>query len=493
MMMIGQFYFMFYYLAGRVRIECFIPGDLDYTWDDYRGASELVRRARIYLKLLTGYEVYEQAGGKPIGGIMLEGAPGTGKTYLAKIMAAQAGCAFLSVDCSTLMGTFIGIAPLKVIGLFKKARKLAVAYGGCIMFLDEIDSIGRSRSGSQPQTMGMPWGGMFGGGVLTTLLVELDGLREAKGKMWRMKRKLYRLFGKEPSWTRPRVLPIGSTNIGQVLDAALTRPGRLGERIVIDLPDHEAAQDIAEYYLAQVQHDEDMNAAKLARDIPGKTPAFISEAIHQALRKAVEDDRDHATYLDWRHTIAELALGLRQPLPLHDKDKKRLAYHEAGHAVLVHELFRGEHRISLASIVRYGRALGHISHVPEEWVYTMTREDMVRAIYVSLGGIAAEECFLGTRVASAGGDIPNIQNILFFMVRHGMFGAPPPPSTGLTPIYGGDLQKRLDEFYDMSLKQTKLMLEQNSAQMHRLADALIKRGEILGEDVELLLETEACG
>ena len=233
-MQIFYFFIMFFYLAGRVKKELYLPGDLPYSWDDYRGAPELVKRMKTYLELLKGYGVYEAAGGRPPSGILLEGPPGTGKSYLAKVMAAECGVPFMSVDCSTLQGTFVGISPLKVSGIFRKCRGLAKAYGACILFLDEIDAVARRRSSGADAAVGM-LGGMWGSQVLTTLLIELDGLREARGLRWRWRRRVWRLFGKQPVWRRPRLLVIGSTNIAEVLDPALKRPGRLGEIVRIDL------------------------------------------------------------------------------------------------------------------------------------------------------------------------------------------------------------------------------------------------------------------
>jgi len=128
-------FFFFYYLAGRVKIELYLPGQLPYTWDDYRGHPEIVERARLWVELLKGVEEFDKMGGRHIAGVLLEGAPGSGKTYLAKVLASEAGCAFLNVSCNSLLGTFVGIGPLKVMMTFRKARKLARDFGACIIYL----------------------------------------------------------------------------------------------------------------------------------------------------------------------------------------------------------------------------------------------------------------------------------------------------------------------------------------------------------------------
>ncbi|MCK4302647.1 MAG: AAA family ATPase [Candidatus Eisenbacteria sp.] len=498
-MMMFQFFIMFYYLAGRTRQELYLPGDLDYTWDDYRGAPELVERMKTYLDLLKGYDEFEKAGGRPPSGILLTGPPGTGKTYLIKILAAVGDMPFLSIDCASLRGTFVGISPLKMSAVFRKTRKFAGQYGAAVLFLDEIDAIGRSRSGPGMQMGGMGMAGMggMGGNLLTTLLIELDGLREAKGKIWRLKKKVYGLFGKTPAWQRPRVLVIGSSNISETLDAALTRPGRLGDIINIDLPHHEAVESILDLYLERIDHGPEMTAAKMAADVVGQTPAFITEAVYKALALAFQKGRKEAGYWDWRHVIAELALGLKQPLPLSDNDAHRLAVHEAGHAVAIHLLAPERLRISSASIVRYGRALGHVMPAPTRTEYTKTKSDLISAVQISLAGIVAEELFLGERMASAGGDLAHVCRLVHLMVNQGMFGPPPalisvggPGMAGKScgmpqsePEVGEALGVVIGKFYNSTMADMADLLDANADLVHGLAEALVEYHELLGEDV----------
>jgi len=335
--------------------------------------------------------------------------------------------------------TFVGIGPLKVMTTFRKARRLARDFGACIIYLDEIDSIGRSRTGPQPQTAGFPWGGWYGGGILNTLFIELDGLTFPRSLGWRLKRRIYKAIKrKEPKWPVPRLLVIASTNIGSVLDPALTRP---------------------------------------------QQPAKIAEAINRAVSIAYARGAKRISYLDWRRALAEETLGLKQPVPWVEEDRKRLAYHEAGHAVAVYRLLKGKHRITLASIVRYGSALGHISHVPFEQLYVYSRKELEKFLMVSLAGRAAEEVFLKEEMASLKGDMKHIQALVHSMATQGFFNHLPK----LDGSFTDDLQAEIESFISDKLKEVKGVLSKNRRLVERLARVLMEREEIIGEEVEALL------
>jgi len=380
--------------------------------------------------------------------------------------------------------TFVGIAPLRVMRVFRKARKLARDYGACIIFLDEIDSVGRSRTGRQPYVAGLPWVGFFGMGLLTTLMIEIDGLRIPRGLSWRIYRRIYKALKKrEPKWPVPRLLVIGSTNIGAVLDPALTRPGRLSHKVVIEAPNLEGVKDILSYYLEKVKHDETVTVEKCSLDCIGQQPAKIEEAINSAVSIAYARGAERMSYLDWRRALAEETLGLKQPVPWFERDRKRIAYHEAGHAVAVYLLFKGEHRITLASIIRYGSALGHISHVPYEQLYVYSRRELEARLMVSLAGRAAEEIFLEEKMASMKGDMKHIQALVYNMASQGFFDHLPK----LDGSFTDDLQAEVEHFISDKLAEVKDLLAKNHHLVERLAQALMEREEIIGEEVERLL------
>ncbi len=498
----------FYVLAGRVKITTIMPGDLNLTWDDYRGQPELVKRAKAWVDYLKGVDTFEDMGGEFVGGILFEGAPGTGKTYLAKVIAAEAGIPFVSVEANSLLGTFMGIGPLKVSQLFRKVRNLADEHGGGILFIDEIDAIGGSRGGvQQPQGVGgavpererwpeleqrirspegldpvMPVGGMMnmaGGGILNTLLIELDGFHERRSRIWRLRRRLQIWLGyAEPDWTRPRVMVIGSTNRADILDPALVRPGRLGKRIHVDLPSPEGLEDIASYYLAKVNHDETLTAEAVARDSMRQTPNTVKFAINDAVILAHGEGADTVSYRHWRTAVSEMILGPKQPLPLKQEDKWALAVHESGHAALTLLLMEGERSVALATIDRYGSALGHVLPVPVDIRYVTSAEKLAKSITVSMGGIAAEEVFLGHRNKSAGGDLPNVYYVLNDMAAHGMFSVWPWESDN-----DAELRREMRQYRLRTYERAKDLLRGNSDRVLRLAEALRDRRELLGQEV----------
>jgi len=479
-----MFGLMFFYLASRTRIETYLPGDLDYSWDDYRGHPEIVEKAKLWVQLLKGIEEFEALGGHHVGGVLLVGPPGSGKTHLARIVAAQAGVPFLSIDCATLQGTFVGISPLRVIQVFRRARRLARDYGACILCLDEIDAIGRSRSGIHPRQWGIPWGGWGGGGLLTTLFIELDGLREARGRIWHIKKQIWKfLFRKLPKWKWPKVMVMAMTNVPELLDPALTRPGRLSRQIKIDPPTLEGAKDIIEYYLEKVTHDESVSVEKLALDAIGQVPAKIEEAINTALELAYASGRKAMSYWDWRHALNELVLGLRQPVPWEERDRERLAYHEAGHAVVTWLLQRKDYRITSCSIVRYGSALGHLTAVPTTQLFVKSVEEASASLAVLIGGRAAEELVFGMPMGSLGGDMKAIRSVLTWMAEHGMFR-----NYRLGQETSEALQEEMNKFLRRVREETIELLRRNRNLLDVLAKELMQREEIIGEEVEKLLE-----
>jgi len=335
-----MFGFMFFYLASRTRVECYLPGDLNLSWQDYRGHPEIVKKAQLWVELLKGPKKFEEMGGKHISGVLLEGRPGSGKTWLAKVVASEAGVPFLSIDCATLQGTFVGISPLRVIQVFRRARRLAEDYGACILFLDEIDSIGRSRTGVQPMS-----------------------------------------------------------------------------------------------------------------------------------------------YWHWRRALSELVFGLRQPVPWDERDRKRIAYHEAGHALVTWLLQKEDFRITSCSIVRYGSALGHLSAVPLVQLFVHSVEEISKALSVHVAGRAAEEVVFGMPMGSMGGDMRAITDTLQWMVRQGMFGSLP---LGESPEK--DIKKQVEDYFQGILDSTKDLLRKHRKLLDNLAEELMKREEIIGEEVEKLLE-----
>ncbi len=400
---LSQFILLFWFL-GRTRTYTIMPdsGVEGIGFDDYRGQPEILEQAEQIVTLLRGVRAFEGAGGEPLTGLLLEGPPGTGKTWLAQAISTEAGVPFYYMDASGLQSMFFGVGPMKVMGLFRKARKMAKRYGAAVIFLDEIDAVG-SRGGvasvnGDDDSMFGGGGGMGGMGILSTMLIEMDGFSQEHGWRARMRAWMYKTFlRRKPPKPEKRVLVIGATNRIGALDTALLRPGRFDKKIRVDVPDMEGRREIFDYYLEKYAHEDTIDSLILASETPGYTPADIKYLLNEALRYAFFDGRIEITYGDFMRAKPEHEMGLRSPLKhMAPEARRRLAYHYAGHAVAV-RLFLPHHRLSRVAIVRQGQAFGHVSHYSAQESYQglQTKPELLNRVRVALAGRAAEIEFCG--------------------------------------------------------------------------------------------------
>jgi ATP-dependent Zn protease len=494
---IGQFALLFWFL-GRARMYTIWPGGTTegVSFADYRGQPELLEQARQIVKLLRGVRVFEESGGQPLNGLLLEGPPGTGKTWLAQAISTEAGVPFFYVDASSMQSMFIGIAPLKVMNLYRKARNAAKDYGASIVFIDEIDALGaRPGVSTTGNSMGAhtPFGksrlpiffGMGAGmGLLSTLLVEMDGFSAEHGWWARKKRWFYQtILWRKPPKPEKRVLTIGATNRIAALDPALLRPGRFDKKIRVDAPDLEGRRDIIEYYLSKMAHDDTMDSLILAAETQYYTPADIKYLLNEALRYALFDGRTYITYEDFRRAQPEHEMGLRSPIKnLSYEDKYSIAIHEGGHAVAL-RLFMPNRRISRITIIRQGQAFGHVSHqsATEEFDYISTHEMLMNRMRVAVAGKAAEMEFLGEDQQSfgVGGDFPNVRNALQNMAAAGMFGA-----LGVAKPEAKEVATMMEEVFLAVLTEVRYTLRREREMCLALAELLMEKEELLAKEVE---------
>ena len=306
--MIIQFGALFWFLS-RPRKYTVTPDDaqIGLSFENYRGQPDLLEHAKSTVKILQGLSNFEKLGGDMPKGMLLSGRPGTGKTFLAGCIAAEANLPFIYIDASSLRGMFIGMDTLMVMKLFRDARGLGRKYardgqrGACIMFMDELDSIGGARSGQAGMPVGGMGMGMFGGGGagLNTLLNQMDSLGDHVEDRWRV--KVLRWFGivRGPVPQKPLIFVIGATNRPEILDPALTRPGRLDRMLHVYAPDGEGRRDIISHYLNMKAHDPAMDIDFMVADSIGWTPVMIKTIINEALVIAHDDGRDYLNYKDW--------------------------------------------------------------------------------------------------------------------------------------------------------------------------------------------------
>jgi cell division protease FtsH len=490
--LIVQFGFLFWFLS-RPRKYVVTPDDrqIGLSFNDYRGQPDLLDHARQTVAILRGIKEFEQRGGDMPRGMLLSGDPGTGKTFLAAIIASEAELPFIYIDASSLRGMFWGMTEMMIMKLFRDARGLARKYalegqrGACIIFMDEIDSIGMNRGG-QGQG-GMMMGGMMMGGSsgLNTLLNQMDSLTNLVED--RLRYKIMRWFGfiRGPVNDKPAVFIIGATNRPAVLDPALTRPGRLDRMLVVHAPDSDGRRDIIQHYLGQKRHDPEIPMDLLVTDSMGWTPIMIKTIINEALIHAHNEGREFLTYKDWLNASDERALGLKQPIRSWNlTDRREVAYHEAGHAIVARYL-RPNMRIQKATIIRRGHALGFVQQKPIEERTSTYARDYETQIMVSLAGHVVESRFLDTLSTGPGSDLATATTIAQLYVAQAAMG----PTKLVIPMapgmaMAGPAMTAAHELLDQLYEETERLLRAKEAALHHLAQALIERLELIGPELE---------
>jgi cell division protease FtsH len=500
---IFQFAGIMWFLS-RPRKYTIKPDDpqIGMTFANYRGQPDLLEHAKLTVGILRGVKAFEQRGGEMPKGMLLSGAPGTGKTFLAAVIASEANLPFIYIDASSLRGMFWGMTELMIMKLFRDARGLGRKYaqpgqrGACIMFMDEIDSIGMNRGGQgNAGGQGMVMGGMMmgGGQGLNTLLNQMDSLTEMVEDRWRY--KILRWFGivRGPVRNKPLVFVIGATNRPSVLDPALIRPGRLDRILEVHRPDAEGRLDIIEHFLASKAHDPEIQLDLLVNDSMGWTPIQIKTIINEALIHAHQDDREFLTYKDWLDAADERALGLKQPIRSWNlTDRRETAYHEAGHAVAAHYL-RPEHRISKATIIRRGHALGYVQQRPREERTSLYAKSIETQIMVSLAGHVVENRFMDKLSTGPSSDLAYATGAAEDYVGSLAMGPTKiivPMQPGSPPI--GPVLVAANELLDQLYEETERLLRAKEPALHYLAKALIERDELIGSELEAVFaEVEA--
>jgi cell division protease FtsH len=365
---------------------------VNVKWSDVIGMDAAKTEAWEVVQLIKDRAKVKQIGGKIVKGLLFLGPPGCGKTYLAKAVATEAGIPFLSIAASEFVEMFVGVGASRVRQLFKKARDLASGYGGCIIFIDELDAVGRNRTFSQ-------FGGQETNSTQNQLLVQIDGLQSKE----------------------ENVIVIGATNAPEEsLDPALLRPGRFDRKIFIDRPNLEEREKIFEFYFSKVRYDKSLDIKRLARKAVYKTPADIENIVKEAALIAARDDRDVVEFRHVSEAIERIDMGLKHRHNLIPKEKEQVAFHEAAHAVVLYLLHPTED-VFKASIIGRRGALGVVHHNPREEWFTRSKEALLADIKTSLAGYVAEKIRFGTTSNGVDSDFNNAMVVAHNMVwRWGM-------------------------------------------------------------------------
>ncbi|MEV8538375.1 ATP-dependent zinc metalloprotease FtsH [Streptomyces sp. NPDC051572] len=438
------------------------PGKQRTTFEDVAGIDEVEGELNDVVDFLKNPDEYRKMGAKMPRGVLLAGPPGTGKTLLARAVAGEAGVPFFSASASEFIEMIVGVGASRVRELFAEARKVAPS----IIFIDEIDTIGRARGGGS---------GMGGHDereqTLNQILTEMDGFSGSEG-----------------------VIVIAATNRADVLDPALTRPGRFDRVVMVSPPDRGGREAILEIHTRQIPLAKDVNLAQVARTTPGMTGAELANLANEAALLAVKRKQSEVTQSDLSEALEKVQLGAERPLVMPEEERRRTAYHESGHALLG-MLQPGADPVRKITIVPRGRALGVTLSTPDADKYAYTEEYLRGRIIGALGGMAAEQVVYGVITTGAENDLEQVTNIARGMVaRWGMservgrlsalpsdaqqaYGLAAAPQT--LDVIDDEMRRIVDECYDEAIRK----LGDHRDQLDALAAAFLEN--------ETLEETDA--
>jgi cell division protease FtsH len=487
-----QFVAIFWFM-GRPRLYWVMPGETGLGFKDYKGNPVVLEEAKRIVRILTGIKAYQQMGGQPVRGLLLSGPPGTGKSYLAQCISTEAGVPFAYASAASFRGMFWGMDVLMVKNLYRKARRLAREYGACVIFIDEFDAIGMSRtSGSGAPTLsGMGGGGMFGmggaNGGLNELLMQMDPPPIENGWFKKILRVLGLYHGKAQN---EPVLTIGATNVPESLDPALLRPGRFDRQIRVQPPTDKYRGEVIEYYLNKVKHDPNISIPALVQRMSEYTPVTIKHIINEAVIIAHFNGHEIVTYPDIVEAQDKHEFGIRQESDLTPIERRRLAYHEAGHTVACYYLME-RFFPAYVTLHRHDGEAGAEAFAAwrqKETVKTSSKQEMLARIKTALASRAAEELFLDVNLNGVAGDFASATNMAGLYV--GVCGM---DGTFLSAANSLDLKvpnyaERVEELLQKQYKEVKQLFQDHSEAVIAVAEALIERNELLAEDIKQLID-----
>ena len=510
-------------MMGRSPHTTYRPSEISTTLDDVVGLGMVKDEVIKTLNLFLAYKTFrEQMGGNPRRAILFEGPPGTGKTYMAKAMAREAGVPFLFIAASSIQSPYFGQTNRKIANFFKQLRKAARKEGGAIGFIEEIDAIAVSRGGMgenpkprhDDRTVYRTGLGEGFAGVINELLIQLQSFDEPtkreKVTGWGISKVNRLLPSRFEIRKRPpvssNILVIGATNRASALDPALLRPGRFDRSIHFDVPGRSGRREIVDYYLAKKAHvpelDKEERRDQLAALTLGYSPVMIEHLFDEALVWALRDGREAMEWPDLQSAKLTEEIGLANPVEYTEHEKRVIATHEAGHAVVA-DLVGVGRKLEVLSIVRRRGSLGLLADSDTEERFLRTRSELLTHIQISFGGMVAEEIWFGESGTGPGGDLAQATATAAMMV--GALGMSSslvsfeasgggPLDTGLVARVLADDSSRqeIEKMLDRAKESVRVLLDANRHVVEALRDELLDRDELVGDEItEVIAEALA--
>ena len=483
--------------AGRSPHILYRPDELTMTFDDVRGSETLVEEVTKTLNLFLAHRTFaEQMGGSPRKAILFEGPPGTGKTYMAKAMAAEAGVPFLFVSSSAFQSMFYGQTNRKIRSYFKALRRHARREGGAIGFIEELDAIGAARGTGPRHGEGVP-------GVVNELLIQLQSFEQTPTSL-RLKGALVDAVNtwlpahrrlRKPQHVPANILVIGATNRAADLDPALLRPGRFDRNIYFGLPSRSGRSDIIDYYLGKKAHepelDEPARRETLAALTAGYSPVMIEHLMDESLVWALRRGADKLSWNDLQQAKMTEEIGLAQPVEYTEAEQRTIATHEAGHATVAWLVGKGR-KLEVLTIIKRRDALGLLSHSEEEERFTKTKSEVRALIDIAFGGMVAEELFFGESSTGVAGDLQAATLNACQMIGLMGMGTTLVSSAAMEYPAGGIVSKVLstdegraevEDLLGSAKASVTRMLDEHRNVVEALRDALLERQELIGDDI----------
>jgi len=450
-------------------------------WQDVIGMDEAKEEANEVVRLVTDRAKLQAIGGKILRGILMIGPPGCGKTYLAKAIATEANMPFISMSGSEFIEMFVGVGASRIRKLFKQARQLAYAEGGCIIFVDELDAVGAQRA------VDRGFGGQTESNTtLNQLLVEMDGLKEKDDN----------------------IIIIGATNAPEsFLDPALLRPGRFDRKIYVDFPNLEEREKLFEYYLKEVKYDPTIDRKRLARLTVGNSPADIASLVRESALIAVRNRKDIISMKEISEAYDRIEMGIKHKIVFSQSDREKIAFHEAGHALAMY--FLAPHKdVFKATILARGGALGFVMPQPREEIHVRTKEQYLSDIKVSLGSYAAERLKLNDTTSGVSQDFYTAMWIAHNMVwrwgmgKSGLIGDYSLLNTMQAElgVFKGErasfiseklkeqLNNDVQQILTDCLREVEELLRKESALLDRFAQELLAKDELNYDEIEAIFK-----